>query len=52
MEELNKLIEALMIDVAEEGVGVTAGMGLLWGLFFTGAYVEFSEILNLLVSTI
>lgn len=52
MEELNELIESLMIDVAEEGMGATAGMGLLWGLFFAGAYAEFSEILNLLVSTI
>ena len=52
MDELNELIESLMIDVAEEGIGATAGIGLLWGLFFTGAFAAFSGILNLLASTI
>ena len=52
MNELNELIESLMIDVAEEGVGATAGIGLLWGVFFTGAYASFSGIINLLASTI
>jgi len=52
MNELNELIESLMIDVAEEGIGATAGIGLLWGLFFTGAFAAFSGIINLLASTI
>ena len=52
MNELNELIENLMIDIAEEGIGATAGIGLLWGLFFTGAYASFSGIINLLASTI
>ena len=52
MRELNELIESLMIDVAEEGIGATAGIGLLWGAFFTGAFASFSGIINLLVSTI
>ncbi len=52
MNELNELIEGLMIDVAEEGIGATAGIGLLWGLFFTGAFAAFSGIINLLASTI
>lgn len=52
MDELNEIIEALMIDVAEEGIGATAGIGLLWGLFFMGTFAAFGEILNLLASTI
>lgn len=52
MNELNELIEGLMIDVAEEGIGATAGIGLLWGVFFTGAYAGISGMINLLVSTI
>lgn len=52
MDELNELIESLMIDVAEEGIGATAGIGLLWGLFFIGSFDVFSGILELLVSTI
>jgi len=52
MDELNELIESMMIDVAEEGIGATAGIGLLWGLFLTGSFAGFSGILNLLASTI
>ncbi len=52
MNELNELIESFMIDVAEEGTGATAGIGLLWGVFFAGAYASFSGIINLLASTI
>lgn len=50
MNELNELIETIMVDVAEEGIGTTAGMGLLWGLFFCGAFAGFTGLLNLLVS--
>ena len=52
MEELNELIESIMIDVAEEGIGTTAGIGLLWGLFFGGAYAIFQGLLELLASTL
>lgn len=52
MEELNELIESLLVDIAEEGLGATAGIGLMWGLFFGGAYAAFTGILNLLASTI
>lgn len=52
MDEINELIEAMIIDVAEEGVGATAGIGLLWGVFFGGTFAAFAGILNLLVSTI
>ena len=52
MEELNELIEALMIDVAEEGMGTTAGIGLISGLFLGGTYVLFQELLELLASTV
>lgn len=52
MDEINELIESLLIDVAEEGLGTTAGIGLLWGLFFAGTFTGFTELLELLVSTI
>lgn len=52
MEELNELIESLLIDVAEEGIGTSVGIGLLWGLFFAGAFAGFTGILTLLSSTI
>lgn len=52
MDELNQLIESFMIDVLEEGIGTTAGMGLLWGLFFAGTFAGFAGLLNLLASTI
>ena len=52
INELNELVESLIVDVAEEGVGTTAGIGLLWGLFFGGAFAAFSGILNLLASAI
>lgn len=52
MEELNELIESMMIDVAEEGVGATAGIGLLWGLFFGGAFTLFKGLLELLAGTV
>lgn len=52
MDDINELIESLMVDAAEEGIGTTAGLGLLWGLFFTGAFAGFAGLLNLLASTI
>ena len=52
MDELNELIESLLVDVAEEGLGATAGIGLLWALFFAGTFVGFAGMLNLLASTI
>ena len=52
MEEWNEVIESLVIDVAEEGVGTTAGMALLWSLFFGGAFTVFAGIMSLLASTI
>lgn len=52
MDELNELIESIMIDVAEEGLGATAGIGILWGLFFAGTFAGFAGVLNLLASTI
>ena len=52
MEEINEFVETLFVDVGLEGIGCTAGMGLLWGIFFGGAFVAFREIINLLVYTI
>lgn len=52
MEELNGLIESIMIDVAEEGVGTAAGIGLMWGLFFGGGFTLFRGLLELLAGTI
>jgi len=52
MDEINELIESIMIDVAEEGLGAAAGMALLWGLFFGGTFAAFTGIINLLASTI
>lgn len=52
MNELNDLIESLIIDVAEEGIGTSAGIGLLWALFFGGAFAAFQGILLLLSSTV
>ena len=52
MSELNELIESILIDVAEEGIGTTAGMGLMWGLFFGGTFVFFQSLLELLAGAI
>lgn len=52
MDELNELIESLMIDIAEEGIGATAGIAIMWGLFFAGAYAGFLGLLNLLAGSI
>ena len=52
MEELNELIESLLIDVGEEGIGATAGIGLMWGLFFGGAFALFKGLLELLAGTV
>ena len=52
MEELNELIDAFFLDVALEGIGTAAGIALMWGLFFGGAYALFQRILELLASTI
>ena len=50
MDELNEIIEGLIIDVAEEGAGTAAGIGLLWGLFLCGSYAVFTDLMNLLAS--
>lgn len=50
--ELNELVESIIVDVAEEGVGTTAGIGLLWGFFFCGTFAAFAGILELLSSAI
>lgn len=52
MEEINELIESLLIDVGIEGIGTTFGIGLMWGLFFTGGFAVFHMVLETLVSTI
>lgn len=52
MNEINELIESLIIDVAEEGVGSAAGIGLLWALLGGGGYAAFQGILELLSSTV
>ena len=52
MDEINQIIESLIIDVAEEGVGTSAGIGLLWTLFFGGAFAAFQRILTLLAGTV
>ncbi len=52
MNEINELIESLIIDVAEEGIGTSAGIGLLWALFFGGAFAAFQGILTLLAGTV
>lgn len=52
MDELNEWIESMVIDVAEEGIGTAAGIGLMWGLFFGGAFVLFQGLLELLAGTI
>ena len=52
MDEINELLESLFVDVAEEGIGATAGIGLIWGLFFAGLFAGFAGVLTLLASTI
>ena len=52
MEELNEIIETFFIDIAEEGLGTIAGVGLMWGLFFGGAFMTFRTLMELLASTI
>lgn len=52
MEDLNDLIEGVMVDILQEGVGATAGIALMWGLFFAGSSALFSGVLTLLASTI
>ena len=52
MDEINELLESLMIDIAKEGMGTAAGIGLLFGLFLGGTFASFSEVIDLLVSTI
>lgn len=52
MNELNELIESILIDIGAEGMGTTAGIVLLWGLFFGGAFALFQGLLELLASTI
>ena len=52
MEIINEWLESIWIDIAEEGIGALAGIGLVWGVFLGGALVSFSELINLLASTI
>jgi len=52
MEEINEFIEMIFVDAGLEGIGCTVGMGLLWAIFFGGAFAIFREIINLLVYTI
>ncbi|MBQ8519468.1 MAG: hypothetical protein IJ455_07715 [Agathobacter sp.] len=52
MDELNEMIESILIDVAEEGIGTSAGIGLMWGLFFGGTFALFKSLLELLAGTI
>lgn len=52
MEEINEFIETILLDVGAEGVGCSAGMSILWALFFGGAFATLREIINLLVGTI
>jgi len=52
MEEINELIESMMIDVAEEGIGTVAGIGLMWGMFFGGTFTLFRGLLELLAATV
>ena len=52
MEELNELIASLVIDVGVEGIGTTAGIGLMWGLFIGGGFALFQGVLELLASTV
>lgn len=52
MNEINELIESLMIDVAEEGIGTAAGIGILWALFYGGAFAAFQGLLELLAGTV
>ena len=52
MEELNELIESILVDIGEEGLGASAGIGLLWGIFFVGGVAGFEKLINLLVSMV
>lgn len=52
MNELNELIESTFLDAGVEGIGTTAGVGLMWGMFFCGSFALFKELLALLVSTV
>ena len=52
MEALNEQIVSLLMDSGLEGVGASAGIGLLWGCFFHGSYELFGRLLELLASTI
>ena len=50
MNEINQLIESTILDVAEEGMGATAGIGILWGIFIGGGVSAFSSLLQILSS--
>ena len=52
MNEINEWIESMLMDIGSEGVGMAAGIGLMWGCFFGGAFVSFQRLLELLVSTV
>lgn len=52
MEDICDLLEGLMMDVLNEGLGATAGIALMWGMFFAGTYALFSGLLTLLAGTV
>ena len=52
MSQLNELIEILLMDVGTEGIGTTAGIALMWGLFFGGSFTLFSRLMELLAGTV
>ena len=52
MEVLNELMESILLDIGVEGLGTAAGITLLWGCFFGGAFALFHGILELLASTV
>ena len=52
LEELNQLIEAMMVDIASEGIGTAFGIALMWGLFFGGTFAVFYGLMTLLSSTV
>lgn len=52
MDEINEFLETILLDVGAEGIGCSAGISILWALFFGGAFLTFREILNCLVYTI
>ena len=52
MEEISDLLEGIMMDVLNEGIGTTAGIVLMWGMFIGGTFTAFSALMTLLAGTI